>query len=445
MFYTPIQTGGIYRTIDGGQNWEELLSGVVVNALAFDPENPDIIYAGCGTSGGSYSGLYKSVNGGITWTEKVFGLPEDATIVDIEVDADNSNIVYAATRYDGIFISYDGGNYWTLLGLSDYFLYDILVSSSAPSTSKIRRIYEDDLLPSSELYTGSGSGMLEFTGSGIGIIAGMVTDSKTSLGLTGAMLSTDTGGVALSLDGHYIMVLPAGICLVKATAVGCLGKAERNVAVTAGGEATVNLTLTPMPTTFSIKKFETDATGPVSVGTPVTFTAEAEGATLYYKFWYRAEYGTEAYNTNPWNVIQDYSTANTCTWTPQAEGDYVVVAWVTDDTTSGKFHQVGIAVSTTQASSSPVQITELQSDISYPVNTGDQITLTADATGGSGTVKYQFWVTDGTNWNRIQVYSTTNTCTWTASGPGCYIVVVWASDAEATQQPPLAGWTCMVE
>jgi len=398
MFYTPIQSGGIYKTIDGGQNWEELLSGVVVNTLAFDPENPDIIYAGCGTSGGSYSGLYKSVNGGITWVEKVFGLPEDATIVDIEVDADNSNIVYAATERDGIFISYDGGNYWTLFGLSDYDLFDILVSAAAPTTSKIKRVRENDLLPSSKLYTGSGSGMLEFTGSGVGIITGMVTESKTNLALTGATLSTDTGGVALSLDGHYIMVLPAGICLVKAKAEGYLGKARRNVAVTAGGEATVNLTLTPMPTTFSIKKFETDSTGPVPVGTQVTFSAEAEASgstTLYYRFYVASGYGTSNYGN--WQMIRDYSQTNTCTWTPQAEGNYVVVAWVTDDTTSGKFHQVGIAVSTSQASSSPVQITELESDISYPVNTGGQISLTADATGGSGTIQYQFWVTDGTN------------------------------------------------
>jgi len=121
------------------------------------------------------------------------------------------------------------------------------------------------------------------------------------------------------------------------------------------------------------------------------------------------------------------------------------VAWVTDDATSGKFHQVGIALSTTQASSSPVQITEFESDISYPVNTGDQITLSADATGGNGTIKYQFWVTDGTNWESIQAYSITNTCTWTAGEAGCYIVVVWASDTEATQSPPIAGWTCMVE
>jgi len=120
----------------------------------------------------------------------------------------------------------------------------------------------------------------------------------------------------------------------------------------------------------------------------ITFTAQGDSGTLYYRYCQASAYQTQNYGN--WQMIQDYSTTNTCTWTPQAEGNYVVVAWVTDDTTSGKFHQVGIAVSTTQASSSPVQMTELESDISYPVNTGDQISLTADATGGSGTIKYQF-------------------------------------------------------
>jgi len=445
MFYAPAAPGAVYKSIDGGETWERMGTGVTVNALVFDPENPEVVYAGCGASDNSYSGLFKSTDGGITWEEKDFGI-RYGSITDIAVDPENSNILYAASYYHGVYRSYNSGDNWTLVGLSGYHLFDVLVPASNANASLERTIRASESTSSSDLYAGSGSGILEFTGAGLGIITGMVTDAKTGLGITGATIFTNTGGVSLSLDGYYVLLVPTGICQVKAKADGCLGKKELNVDVTLEGERTVDFRLSPLPATLSIKKFDTDATGPVPVGTRVTFTAEAEslgGATLYYRFLASPGYGSPNYPS--WRVIQEYSTDNTCTFTPDAEGTYIIVAWVTDDATSGKFQQVGIALSTTQASSSPVQIMELESDISYPLNAGDQITLAADATGGSGARKYQFWVTDGTNWQTIQRYSATKTCTWTANEAGCYIIVVWASDTEATQSPPLAGWTCVVE
>jgi len=451
MFYAPGAPGAVYKSIDGGENWEGTgLNGKCVNALATDPENLEIVYAGCGLSDGTHSGIFKSIDGGTSWEAKDFGIPvgdpKYAAIVDLEIDPENRNIIYAATDLFGTYISHDGGDYWTLLGLSDYELYDILVPPPSSTSLEIRKLSENETIPSSNVYAGSGSGMLEFTGSGIGVVAGMVTNIKTRLGITGASLSTASGGAALSLTGNYVMIVPAGVCQVSAKAEGCLGTSKRNVSVTSGDDTTVDLALTPLPSNISIKKFETNATGPVPVGSQVTFTAEAEASgstTLYYRFYVASGYATPNYGN--WQMIQDFSTTNTCSWTPQAEGNYVIVVWVTDDPTSGVSHQVGIAVSTTSASSSPVQITELQSNISYPLNTGTSVTLTADATGGSGTMRYQFWVTDGTNWNSLQAYSTNNTCTWTPSEAGCYIIVVWASDTEATQSPPLAGWTCTVQ
>jgi hypothetical protein len=332
------------------------------------------------------------------------------------------------------------------MGLPDYRVYDVLVSTPSPNASMARGIRTNGSTSSSDLYAGAGSGIFEFTGAGLGIIAGTVTDARTGLGITGATLSTSTGGIALAWNGNYVMQPPAGICLVSANVEGYMGASTRNVNVRAGEEATVDFTLTPMPNTFSIKRFKTDPRGPIAVGTQATFTAEAEsagGTTLYYRFWVASNYGTPNYGN--WQMIQDYSTNNTCTWKPKEEGNYVVVAWITDDTTSGKLHQAGIAVSTTQASTNPVQIAELESDISYPLSTGTQITLASDATGGNGTIEYQFWVTDGTNWRSIQEYSSDKTCTWTPSEAGCYIIVVWASDTGSTQSPPIAGWTCTVD
>ena len=52
---------------------------------------------------------------------------------------------------------------------------------------------------------------------------------------------------------------------------------------------------------------------------------------------------------------------------------------------------------------------------------------TGEASGGSGTPEYQFWLYNGTTWSSTP-YSTTNTWTWETLGlpTGTYSVQVWA-------------------
>lgn len=72
-------------------------------------------------------------------------------------------------------------------------------------------------------------------------------------------------------------------------------------------------------------------TGTLQVDVPVTVTAsatESNGQTLYYKFYYCANYGTGDYASTPWTVVQDYSTANSAEYSFSAVGDYIVVVRV---------------------------------------------------------------------------------------------------------------------
>jgi hypothetical protein len=74
-YFGPDMPGNLYESSDGGNNWSVSLSNVTVNALLIDPENPAIIYSGCGYSGGTNVPLYKSTDGGQSWMPSYRGMP----------------------------------------------------------------------------------------------------------------------------------------------------------------------------------------------------------------------------------------------------------------------------------------------------------------------------------------------------------------------------------
>ena len=107
--YGPQQQRGVYRTTDGGKNWERVLfvdENTGAYAVAMDPTNPRILYASTWEfvihtwgrkSGGNGSGIWKSVDGGTTWKRLTGnGLPSKPFgKVDLAVARTNPNRVYA--------------------------------------------------------------------------------------------------------------------------------------------------------------------------------------------------------------------------------------------------------------------------------------------------------------------------------------------------------------
>jgi hypothetical protein len=78
-FYAPRIFGDLWESTNGGGTWDRTsLQNVIVNALLIDHQNPVLMYAGCGYSGGTEVPLYKSTNSGATWTESYEGIPSFA-------------------------------------------------------------------------------------------------------------------------------------------------------------------------------------------------------------------------------------------------------------------------------------------------------------------------------------------------------------------------------
>ncbi|MEO8368283.1 MAG: IPT/TIG domain-containing protein [Candidatus Solibacter sp.] len=121
---------GVYRSADGGATWQSVLNRGHATAVAFDPVNTNVAYAGL--YGG---GLYRSVDTGLTWQRVAIGddradIPANIGRVDFALAPSDPTILYAAFAdlspgspggTLGVFRSADSGATWQLLpGTSDY-------------------------------------------------------------------------------------------------------------------------------------------------------------------------------------------------------------------------------------------------------------------------------------------------------------------------------------
>jgi photosystem II stability/assembly factor-like uncharacterized protein len=137
--WAPGGERGVYKTTDGGGTWERVLEiseHTGVADLAFDPRDPDVIYAasyqrrrhvGILVAGGPESAIYKTTDAGATWKKLTKGLPDvDLGRIALAVSPQRPDVVYALIAAEGdesgFFRSTDRGESWEKR--SDYIVVD---------------------------------------------------------------------------------------------------------------------------------------------------------------------------------------------------------------------------------------------------------------------------------------------------------------------------------
>ena len=168
----------------------------------------------------------------------------------------------------------------------------------------------------------------------------------------------------------------------------------------------------------SVNSLTPNVSLPVTVGTPITWTATASGGTppLQYQFW-RFTDGVG------WTVAQAYGSSNSYTWFPVA-GTHALQVWVRSSGSSNTYDAwLGTGNFTVLAPTA--RLTSFSSDVAFPAPFNVPITFTASATAGSTPVEYKFWrYTSTTGWTVARDYSSANTFTWYPPA-GSNAVQVW--------------------
>lgn len=119
--YAGTNTSGMFRTMDGGQNWSNVtdnvgLPGIGVQDIAVNPNNTAEKYIATGNGRNNYGfGVFKTTDNCNTWTQVLAVNPSDNYLVrKLLIDDENPLILYALVdRF--VYRTMDGGANWDMI------------------------------------------------------------------------------------------------------------------------------------------------------------------------------------------------------------------------------------------------------------------------------------------------------------------------------------------
>ena len=223
--------GGTYRTTDGGANWSLVSQSLSPYNFAFDPTNPNRVFAGSGglirsddggqsfalvpashqptgigagltyfNRDGSYlfvqwgAKLARTPDLGANWTDVSGPWPSTEGIEALGVDPNDANTLYVAIRGSGVYKSTNAGNTWAPTGAgpaSGIYLTNNIVVKPGDSSRVIVSCYDGIYVSAN----GGTSWAHPYTGGSYGVaISPTNTQTVAALAYTGTvMVSSDNG------------------------------------------------------------------------------------------------------------------------------------------------------------------------------------------------------------------------------------------------------------
>lgn len=125
------KVGEIFKSSDGGMNWDTLLAWVSVGKIVVNPRSPDMVYVGAPINYvNGTAGILKTSDGGHTWVwaDSGISLPPDAGITELVMDQEHPDTLYASTGgvFQGhIYKTMDGGAHWVSADTMSPWIWDV--------------------------------------------------------------------------------------------------------------------------------------------------------------------------------------------------------------------------------------------------------------------------------------------------------------------------------
>jgi hypothetical protein len=299
-------------------------------------------------------------------------------------------------------------------------------------------------------------------------IQGTVTDASTAQPISGALVSLADISLQTLSNGQYQTLILPGTYTVAVDAGGYQSASRVGVEISEGELEDQDFSLsaagggTSSSGSVALRRLNMSHAGSIELGASVTFSGVASnpgGGNVYYSFYIVPDYGTDSYdaNTNS-QMIQAFSTSNSCTHIFDQEGSYIMVLFVSD--TAG-FPSVSttpiLGGALTVGGEGVVNMSRFERSPSGPVQVGSSVTFTAGAVAsGGGDIYYRFHLIpdygtgsyDPNNSEMLQDFSTSSSCTHTFTEAGSYIVVVFGSNTSgfpSISAIPIIGGAITIE
>lgn len=191
---------------------------------------------------------------------------------------------------------------------------------------------------------------------------------------------------------------------------------------------------TPTPIPVNWVTIAANKTAPQAPGTAITWTATVSGGR-------NVEYKWLLHDGGSWAPITGWSSSNTFTWTPAiANPNYRIGIWVrsngnTNDqgeVTSSNDFPIAATVTTAPVAPPLTGVTITTNKVA-PQTAGTTIVATATVSGGAAPYTFRWLIHDGTQWNVVTGWTTSNTFSWTPTkADPNYRIGVWVRSAGNT-------------